>query len=1354
MKTHKQIYKQYGIHGASSFLNPKSFKTGDFIFPENSIFFYNPNEATLSTPSKQVGFLKDVDYLQVPYPEPFLPIGKFDIKLSNQNVFTELSRISTVKTLSSEKLLGVVKSKSTIVFNATTLDIRLRYRTYYGRIIDSYHNKWKTALYLCKTTYLRSTRKRYIQVPIPMMDLHIFKQLEDGVKTSFIKMEKKLPEDDRAFNLIEIWKMLSPNFGESPFDILTEDEMRNTFLIFDHNLQGTLISVFDLFSIAKQLKMNNDYNLDLDYTHARKLIFTYLLKFTVTTRKQISSPTDKKDLETGTSNISTVKQTDDEDVDIVDYISDEVLNTEIENETGTNIKTEVKVIKEVPKMDIKSLNRKKINRYESIDDAIRTGAITEVEAKNFRKRFDEQKKTGILDSIKVTKDDLQIDNPKLIDSGVVKEKDSLIDTNAALEKKYIKSVYKKDMLSSIYHLQNAGVIIKSVEFETKSDITGEWEYIKIAMQPIGGKQSTITIRIPKLQENGVVKTNGNTYYPIKQIVDKPIRKVTNKKVTLSSYSGKLSILKAKYATTDRSLQLLKLLQKAVKDENHKLTILVNLPSSIVSTEINMSYIYFSRNIKVLLMDGVELRFDYVNRKDILIGKDILEDVEKDGRLLIGRHNNKYITLSKDNMLYFDDKPFKNIYDFLEIDVSKIVMEFSSIQIFKQLVPSVLILSYQLGLTNLLHVLNVDYSQHELKERLIPEPNDIVVKFLNNQFWFKNLNALQMMIIGGFQNIEKFTKNVNSVTLDNKGTNILMLMGLEVKHIQEISTMETLFLDPITISVLEEMKEPTNIPALFIRASELLTTDYYSHTNDMTQMRIRGHERIPGLIYKHLNKAVKAQRVRAINGKSAVEIGMYDVWAEFANDSTLMLQEDLNPISTLKQRHEVTYTGFGGRNIDTMTAPTREFHKSQIGIVSEASKDSSKVGATIYLVASPMFKSLRGGKVTKKYNEETTADKFSISALIAAYGLGDDPKRLNFVSIQDQHVQGSMLYDILPTRTGFEAVIPQRLPEDYCLISKEDGVVLKVDKSNITIKYKNGDISNYTLRSWTSKEENNKTYEHKILTDLKEGQKIKEGDAIYWDALFFHRDMLNPSSIALKMGMLLNTGYFETYSTYEDSYELTKSGKEKLPTENVEIEDIRVDVDLELVQYLNVGDSVDISGNLITLSNSKEITNEHISLLQDLSKSTLISSTEGEIIDIRVRYFCELEDMSKTVRKFVENLNKDLAIKTGNPNITGQVDNTYSSKGLPIEPGTMIVSYYIRTKYPTSFGNKVRFGKQLKTTLGEVSNKDVSLDGIPIDAYFGTTGDSARIVTSSTKTGLMNTHQYFLTKKFLEIFDTE
>ena len=1369
---HKKFIKQFGIKNAGSLTKPTISMKSEIKLPKASAWLWTSQSEIPSTPREGAGLLKmNKSIRAVVVGELKNPIGQLTQKHKNTvEIIKELKEFADYRVYDGlDKVKGLPDS-SLVLLNFGALNYIYRYKPYAGADTDRVHNRWATLAYYCKHKTFTASRHRYITVDVPNINKKSLKALERtlGMKSAGIS---KIMKSENLKSLLEIWQMMSVKYyNDSAFSSLSMTEQKNTTFIFQNGLGCTFFNMYDMMSLIKDNEYDSEIHLPkLKDKEARKLLFLYLLRF------KNGVPIKAIDrAEEGIVSKAVEEGMEGKDVDIDDVIDDvdrlidredklvegKVDEVELEDgEVSSPIEQDV-VTRESKQITLDELNKKEFDPFETLNKKFSEGVINISEKERLSELLEEQYNSGIHEKNKITKEDLKIVDTTLPDLPHILNKKYLSDTNGALTKHYMKNIYKKDISNSIYSLQRAGIMIEDHQVTTVGNSTGIWEDHTIVFRPIGGKKTTKVIRIAKIDERGMIRYNGNNYKMIKQRADKPIRKISPKIVALSSYVGKLMIEKAKYAKDDLGRYINKKLNEALDDPTSNIKLVVNLSSKLIDLDLPVTYSIYARTMTNILYSNrkgdpvkdLELSFDYHNRKKLIDNKQSLDVLEKGGKILIGKSNVGYVLMDKDSNIWTDKGlQLSNLEDILGIDMSKAPIEFSTIKVFKLVIPTALILTFYLGLDNLLNILGVKPDVYDAGKRFPSERGDVIIPLQDVTLHIKNPSPLASMVLQGFNSLKKVSKGVTRHMLNSKDTTFMVLAGMTPRHIAEVEGNETLFIDPITQSILEDMNEPITLAPLIIRASEMLIDDNYKHTNNLYDMVIRGYDRIPGIMYKALASAAKQQMSDAKHGKSGVEIKKFDVWSDISNDSAMMIMEDLNPIAAIKQEHYITYTGLGGRSMETMVPHTREYHKSDVGVISTDSKDSGKVGVVVGSSADPLYKNVRG--VVEYAKDKEITNYLGVSAMTAPFITGDDTKRLNFNDVQNQHVEGSEHYIVVPIRTGYESIVPLVGSDQYAYCAKQEGTVLDVTDHIIVVEYKDKEQVKIKLKEWYTKEEGGMSYKHHIVTPLKKGDKFKEGHGIAYDKMFFGEDMLNPGGIALKTGMMFKTAFVESYSTYEDSYERTKDGGEILSTENMKIYTLRLDKSDVITDMPKVGDLLDV--NDVIVSFGKDLGEGSVdSIITDIKSTTLQSTVKGEFRRFKVYYNCELSEASKPLRKLINASDKLLQAEEDDPSINGRIDNTFSDSGIPVADDEIIIKIYIERHLPNSIGDKIIFGNQLKATLGEISNKKVMFNGKPVHGYFATASTDARKVESPDKFGVLAEVLMVGTVQFLKIFDSE
>lgn len=602
---------------------------------------------------------------------------------------------------------------------------------------------------------------------------------------------------------------------------------------------------------------------------------------------------------------------------------------------------------------------------------------------------------------RITADDVKLDDErtKIVASPMVQDQSMLHSSLQSFDHDYIKGVMHKDVLNMLNSVQRAGIVVRKHNIEVDHSALGSYENHEIEIRPVDGQVSTIRFRLPKVDEDGTFVAASNKYSLRKQRVDCPIRKINPTSVALTSYYGKTFVsMNTKKANSSLEWIIKELNIASMSDHPYIKQV---APAKVFDNNFEAPYIYnaLADNFKSVTTTKCTLVFDHTERKNI-VDEARLPILETGGSRVIGYTVRKDpIIVDRDNQFYVVDKdnakhPAGNIYQVLELTEENAPVDFTEVKVYSKSVPVAIVLGYTLGFENLLKFLQVQYRvigpEVTSREEKRVRPDEFIVRFKDNAYYFSKKHRAASLILAGFLEFEKQLRQFEVEDFNHKDIylNLLESKGLGSVYIREMEMQQSLFVDPITKEILQEMKEPVTFNGLLVRSTELLLTYHHPDPQDMRYMRVRGYERFAGAVYKEIATSIRQYKQRNIAGKSRVEMSPYQVWSKIMKDPALKLVEDINPIQNLKESEIVTYVGEGGRSKDSMSKPTRAYHPSDMGVVSEATVDSSDVGVNAYLSANPKFKNLRGQIVTdnKKIGPSSLV---STSALMAPCSDKDD-----------------------------------------------------------------------------------------------------------------------------------------------------------------------------------------------------------------------------------------------------------------------------------------------------------------------------------------------------------------------------
>lgn len=1008
---------------------------------------------------------------------------------------------------------------------------------------------------------------------------------------------------------------------------------------------------------------------------------------------------------------------------------------------------------------------------ELADDFYNKGLMTPIDykqsvqnANRFKKIPNPFKEEETLEqAINITPEEIKINNRQIVNSlpGVTDQ--SML--NSALiefDQKYIEKILPKDFCAAVMGIQAAGICIQNYEVSEVQDLHNHYQVHKIKIAPLAGKPTTLSFKLPVVKPDGTFMADGSRYVYRKQRVDCPIRKVSPSRVALTSYYSKLFIERSQRKVNNYPQWLVNHIRRMGLD-----------PSNNQVTELKLSQV-FDHELKLpRVYSALASNFSYFEIKDYQFSLDYHKreanpKLEVDGFVVIGSSKQGDVLLMDDSNTIRSVNPNKGdvkelglIEDLLLLPLEDRPLEYAEIGIMGQSIPLAFVLGKLIGLGNLLKTLNVNPIRQSVKLPLSLEADQYAVKFSDQVLIFKRGNPKVDLIMTGFNRYSREVKRYSIFQFDKNDVYDIVLESnqLGARYAREIGLLKQLWVDHITRDILIELNEPTDFIGLLFRSVDLLTTDWHPSVMDMEYMRDRGYERLAGNLYTELCRSIRAYKSRPITKNSTLQLNPEAVWLGLLQDPAKAMVEESNPIHNLKEKEVVVYSGRGGRNSRTMTAPTRKYHRSHMGIVSEATVDNSDVATTTYLVPDPNYINVRGISRRLDMEKDGPARKVSTSMLLSPGSDRDAARRVSFVTNQNSRTTFSKGYTPMPLRTGYERVIGLRTDDMFCTAARFDGVVKELSDKHIVVSYDNNtDIKiqlgrRYGVSSGT-------LLPHLIVTDLKVGQKISKGDTIAYNSNYFTKDSIYPNQAIWKAGILATTALFECTNTLEDSSEISQDLSEKLGTQITYPRTITVSFDQSIRKLVSVGTAVDIESILCTIENSTEgssdlFDEESLRTLSLLSNLTPRSKYVGTVEKIEVYYNGDIEEMSDSLKELATKSDrqfKDLNRKLGKKEATGKVSGDIRIDGSTVDPKTVLIRLLITSNVGTGVGDKAVFSNQLKTTVGHVmTGMNETQSGTPIQAVFGYRSINDRIVNSAVIIGTTNTLLKKLSRMAVEAY---
>ena len=1372
MLTHKILYRKIGAFKITHFLHPRPIYAEDFLFPLDSMFFRFKLKDNINYISKDNRYFTNTDKglvkVVTTLPEDALA-GKYKWKPGistikvTQNFKKNEPRFKYVKPNASNLRL---QAKVPLIFDFGSIIANYRYQPNPMNHYYRWANAFKALTNMLTPDKTGVNRHKYVLIDLPKL-LHPYPVYKKALK----RLNRQILEDFPTYEdltVLEFLRFLSTDHNSDSFlASIPKTEWYNISFMFHTENTITLVNMAELAGLIK------DYNMGVKHASyspkiAHKLLLVFFSRILVSNGHTIEEadeltdtlPNIATDIEKSLSvdvledmedditidantlnyhkEVKAFKPVEDKAADVT--ITDDVeLTNTIDNEyrsleattilSGTDTKTtgKDKLLSDIDKL----------KEFKIISKTVHTNLKTTLEEQEHKKIQYNNQSINLKDVLagKLAISALDDKETTLPDNKVVLDKTQNKATVDAYTKKYLKDTYSKDILASLYSVQNAGYVVTEHDIDTETNILNDIEQHTLRITALDGTKQTVNIKLPIISKDGSFKLNGNRYRMRLQRSTLPIVKMEYNRVALTSYYGKLFVDKAKYSRSNLGYWFNKQL-RAIADEDKKLHNIVSMSAIYPDIKTPKLYSIIARYTSEFVYGSYKFNFDYINRNRSV--KDPTA-YEKDNQVVVGTYKGKPLVMNfEDRLFVYDNGKYieqPSIGELLGIDLSNGPGEYTTVKIFKENIPVGVLLAYYYGFNKLLKELKVNYTQHDTSKRVAVTNDEYVIRFSDVKYIIKKEHNYKDLILQGITTLDKHTKLLTSTTLDTKDNYAAMftLLKLPVLYVNEIKLLESMFVDPITKNILELREEPTIFTDILVYANKLLETDSYKDSNDLLGMNIKTYDRVAGMLYKTLASSIRINASKKHFGKSKLEVNPYTVIAMINNDSTTVLEDNLNPIAELKQREDSTYLGFGGRMEEALVGETRKYNLSSFGVVSEAVKDSGAVGISAYLTPAAKITNTRGFIGSYDKDKDGWSSIISTSSNLAPFSTNDDGKRMNFISIMNGHVIPIANTEAPYVRTGYEAVVPLRSSDVFVSTAVSGGVVKSVTKDYVTVSYtKEKTTEKYNLKSWTSKEEAGGTYTNHMVTNLKKGDKVAIGDTIVYNKAFFEPDIFNPKRVILKLGTYVNVAVKDETATYEDGAAMhTRVGK-ILKTTTTKIKSFIVKNTDEIVDMLDVGTKVSTSTVMFTkvdgsIIGDKELDKKTIELFKNLSTVSPKAKYNGVISKIVVYYKNDIKDLSRSLRKLAKASDEELIVNTG---YTGLIDNTYSYNGVPLGEDEAHIKVYIDVVDTMGMGDKAILSNQLKFTIGEVFSNDITTaTGEKIDILFSGASISARIVNS-------------------------
>ena len=640
-----------------------------------------------------------------------------------------------------------------------------------------------------------------------------------------------------------------------------------------------------------------------------------------------------------------------------------------------------------------------------------------------------------------------------------------------------------------------------------------------------------------------------------------------------------------------------------------------------------------------------------------------------------------------------------------------------------------------------------------EKRYEPKPNDIHIKFADRVLHFNRYPLDKSLIVAGLDAYDLTGYSMADFEGKDAYFSLFAENGLAVNYLKGIDSFYDLFVDNMTYTVLKQMHEPTNVRDLLLRCGVLLSTIDHREASSGANHRIRGYEQFNAILYNEMSREFAGYQARR-SKNNAFSINPKAVYLRIVQNESTMPAEASNPLEDIKMYSNITYGGIGGRTGESFVTNDRRFAADDIGVLSEATADSGKVGMNAMLSFDPTVVNTLGVCESKDPHTLKPANVMSIHSLCMPFANTDDPPRVNFNSIQSTHLMGTEYVNKNRVRTGYERVVAHRVSDDFAAVAEKDGKVTKIDHEAklMEVTYNDGTRNVFRIDDQYEYAESI-VIQQNLVTNFKVGDKFKKQDVLTYNKNFFTRDNFTGQA-DYTTGVMTNVVFIETETTLEDSTEISEALSKKLAIDPVNPKVITLSAKSKVYKALSIGDKVEVSTPLMVFEedpvgddNGLTVDESTVELLGDLNRATPTAGYSGEIVHIDAYYGGSISNMNPSVAKLVNaaiaEVNAASKLASGSMRANEFIKSTQvpigsKFKGIEFDEDTVMFIYYIKERIPHSTGDKLVLCNQLKATTAAIFPKPVQTEsGVPIDMFFSQRGVNARKCLSPFLNGMIS-----------------
>ena len=529
--------------------------------------------------------------------------------------------------------------------------------------------------------------------------------------------------------------------------------------------------------------------------------------------------------------------------------------------------------------------------------------------------------------------------------------------------------------------------------------------------------------------------------------------------------------------------------------------------------------------------------------------------------------------------------------------------------------------------------------------------------------------------------------------------------------------------------------PTDYVSVLLYANALLADNKFIKHTDTSSRRLRRYELIAAYTYKVLSDAYAEYSNQAKHSMKSPEfhIKQSAVIDRFLTDTISSDDSCINALRDLETTNAITTKGPSGMNSDrAYSLDKRTYDSSMLNVCGMSTGFSANVGITRQATLNANISGERG--YVKSINGDTTkmnsADTLSATEAVTPFGTTrDDPTRTAMTFIQtSKHMVRTVESDPLLVTSGADEAMAYLTTDKFAFKAKKDGFVKELTDEYMILEYTDKTYDYINLKETIEKNSDGGYFvplKRDALESLKVGSKVKTNQIVAYDKLSFSNVLGESDNIAYNIGKLAKVAVINSDEGFEDSGIVTETFAEKMTTPICLQYPGVIDKDCTVVSIKKIGDHVEVGDSLVVWQSAFEdqdtndlLRNMSADDISELGKRTIKTEVTGTIVDIRIFRTVELDELSDSLKKIVNDYEKpyrelEKKLKSYNQDISSVPSHTIlpATGKLKKSQEAIYIEFYVEYKDTVGRGDKL---------VNYSANKCTEKKVIPADLYPYTT----------------------------------